>query len=214
MMRKFPRIAHLPFSPEIHSDDKTHSSPEVFLNTEIVITEKMDGGCTGLHDGIAYARSTGQPARHESFDIIKARYAPSTLGHPEWEFYGENMFGIHSIEYERLSEFFYLFAIREDDRWLSWEETCRGASSFNFTTVPVVCIGQFSSLRMLETFLAAEITKPSFFGSTREGFTIRLRRGFRSSEFAESFAKYVRRGHVQTDDKHWTVNWQPAKIGI
>jgi hypothetical protein len=213
MTPKFPRIPHLPFSPEIHTDDKTHALPRLFLNTEVIITEKLDGGNTCLHDGVVYARSTGQPARHGSFDYIKAQHAPRTIGYPEFMFYGENMAGIHSIEYDRLSDFFYLIAIREGDHWLSWDETQEHAAAFSFATVPPVAFTKFATLDKLEAFLADEIAKPSFFGTTREGFTIRLRRGFSSSEFGLSFAKYVRKNHVQTDDEHWSRNWQPATLG-
>ena len=42
----FPSISHLPFSPEMHSDDtmlsSANSSP--FVKAGVIITEKMDGG--------------------------------------------------------------------------------------------------------------------------------------------------------------------------
>ena len=45
MINKYPRTLHLPFSPEIHSDDKVMNLKDVenILNQEYVILEKMDG---------------------------------------------------------------------------------------------------------------------------------------------------------------------------
>lgn len=45
-MKKYPRTFHFSFSPEIHSDDKVINEKHLqnFLNNEIIITEKIDGG--------------------------------------------------------------------------------------------------------------------------------------------------------------------------
>jgi len=39
-------------------------------------------------------------------------------------------------------------------------------------------------------------------GGDREGYVVRLAGGFHYRAFRRSVAKYVRKGHVQTDD-HW-----------
>ena len=51
MSEKYPKTPHLPFSPGINSDDITLDSKHCnqFLNKEIVITEKLDGGNCQLY---------------------------------------------------------------------------------------------------------------------------------------------------------------------
>jgi len=42
---------------------------------------------------------------------------------PDLMLFGENMVGIHSIEYDNLQSYFYLFSIyRIGVGWLSWDE--------------------------------------------------------------------------------------------
>jgi len=40
------------------------------------------------------------------------------------------------------------------------------------------------------------------YATKSEGYVVRWARGFHASEFPRAVAKYVRAGHVQTDD-HW-----------
>lgn len=241
---KYPRTYHLPFSPEIHSDDKTHRCPWVFEGAEVVIMEKLDGGNCCLHNGRVYARSTGQEADHGSFDPVKTIHKMKTLGDWKRYFYGENLYGIHSIEYDVLPDIFFLFGIkssfpilsdpdlaamwREDprtfkelmgdeplieNRWYSWDEVKAEAANLGFQTVPEVFRGTFKTLKEIRSFMDAEVRKPSAFGPTREGFVIRLARGFDDDQFSNCVAKYVREGHVQSDE-HWKVNWKPARFKI
>ena len=57
-------------------------------------------------------------------------------------FFGENMYGIHSIAYSQLESYFYLFAVRRGGHWLSWEEVKFYAQLFDFPTVPEIPIIQ------------------------------------------------------------------------
>lgn len=211
---KFPRTFHLPFSPEIHADDKTHAEPHLFVGHEVVITEKVDGGNACLHDGLAYARSTGQPATHPTFDYIKAHIARRTVGYGDLLFYGENLYGIHSIEYTELSDFFFLFAIRHrHGEWVAWDEFIDYCNAFEFSPVPQVYRGVFDSLGQLQRYLDTMMSVPSVLGGPREGFVIRRTHAIGGDEYSRYAAKYVRAGHVQSDE-HWTKNWKPAKLKV
>jgi hypothetical protein len=50
------------------------------------------------------------------------------------------MYAIHSIAYSKLDSYFYVFAIREKEQWLSWEEVKFYADFFEFPTVPEIKI--------------------------------------------------------------------------
>jgi hypothetical protein len=56
-----------------------------------------------------------------------------------------------------------------------------------------------------------EIKKESEQGGDREGFVIRIADSFSADQFQEFTGKYVREGHVQTDE-HWSKNWEQAKL--
>ena len=62
------------------------------------------------------------------------------------EIFGENLYAIHSIEYQRLETHFYIFAVRCMDQWLSWEEVKFYAALFDLPTVPELKIEPVSGL--------------------------------------------------------------------
>ena len=102
-MSKYNRTYHFPFSPGATNDDRIANSMSNLIGQEIVITEKLDGENTGMTRGGVYARShadyTTSPWSREvrqihdriKFDILEDVFI-----------FGENMEGIHSIEYNIL----------------------------------------------------------------------------------------------------------------
>jgi hypothetical protein len=211
---KYNRTLHWPWSQQIHSDDRVHQNPEMFVGVEVVVTEKLDGGNTCLWQGNPYARSTGQVATQGWFAMVKKHHAWKTMGLPENIFtYGEDLYGIHSIEYDPIAEdeTYRVFNVREDDEWLSWDELCAHAASLSFCTVPLRFRGVFDSVKEITQFFEAEIKRASALGPQCEGFVIRWADRFHNDEFSDKVAKYVRKGHVQTDE-HWTRNWKPARL--
>jgi RNA ligase len=204
---KYPRTPHLPFSPGGTSDDRRLTSVASFIGKPIVITEKLDGGCTLLHDGVCYARSVSEPTNHPSFDFIKNVHAPKTLGTPGTFFYGENMYGIHSIEYDWLQDYFYLFAVKDNltHKWVSWDRLEAIEFVYDFKLVPLVFKGVMETPGELEQFIQDSMTP------AKEGFVVRTQEAFFDHTIFSNVAKYVRAGHVQTDE-HWTRNWQKASL--
>ncbi len=218
-MNKYPRTPHLPCSPEIHSDDKVCNLVDlkniIDGQYDVVILEKLDGGCTKLSDRGVFARSHIKPTSCSSFDYIKnVHYYPNQLeiAH-NLKVFGENMFAIHSIEYTGLTDYFYVFNILEKDkeRFMSYDIMKVWAENHGMQTVPLIYMGKIPSIVWLENFLKEELLKPSALGGTREGFVIRLRKSFHQDDFSKNVFKYVRKGHVQTDE-HWSKNWKQALL--
>ena len=55
------------------------------------------------------------------------------------QIFGENMFGIHSIEYDKLESYFYIFGVLEDNKqWLSWDKVKELADLLGIPTVPEI----------------------------------------------------------------------------
>jgi len=209
---RYPRTLHLPFSMEVHKDDKVIRDCSNFINREVVITEKLDGGNCCFHDGKTYARSTTQETKCETFHFVKRAIAWKTKDIKHHFFYGENLYAKHSISYNKLESFFNLFAVRDSELWLSWSEVEHLSEMvFECPTVPVLFRGIFKSIQEIENWMYKEIKKPSAYGEEREGFVIKVTHRYPIEDHSSCVAKFVRKGHVQTDE-HWSKSWQPNKL--
>ena len=174
----------------------TSSIPGIFDGLEVVITEKMDGENTSMYrDGI-HARSI-DGRHHPSRDWVKALHGSICREIPEgWRLCGENVYARHSIAYDTLDSYFYLFSIwDENNESLSWDEVLEWAAMLDLTTVPELYRGEWdeSVVRQLTADLDVD---------TQEGIVVRNAERFHYDDFGTSLAKWVRKGHVQTD-QHW-----------
>ncbi len=229
---KYHSTGHWRWSPKVHRDDSYHPDPEFFLNKEIIITEKIDGGNTCLYHGDAYARSTDSPAHEGWFSMVKNQHAWKTgivlVGgdhgfRQRYAYYGEDMYGVHSIEYDAVypQHTFYLFSVLDLQtmRFVCWDDVDAHGCSLNVLRVPVVHRGTFGSVEGITGLLEAEMKNPSTLGGEREGFVIRLVDSFPYDDIIKvgktlvmrNVCKYVRPNHVQTD-QHWKENWRPCKL--
>ena len=207
---KFPTINHLPWSQEIHREDKKFNAQLLyrFQENKVIITEKLDGGNACLSKDAVFARSHSAPADHPSFDHLKRLHASIRELIPKNTLiFGENMYAVHSIVYEKLSHYFYIFAMYdiEGKHWYNWRAIEGIAKIFGIPTVPVIYKG-LTSLKTLESWMIKNITAPSFLGREMEGFVIRTYDMFYDHEFPQSVAKFVRKGHIQSDE-HWKRNY-------
>lgn len=210
---KYNRIFHLPFSPGTTSDDRIASDISNLLYKPIVIQEKLDGSNSGICRYGVYARSHGDFSKNpwdikmwELYEKIK-----KDIGEDVYLFM-ENMYGIHSITYSNLKSYYYMFGIRDGDTWLSFEGVSEISYLLDIPTVPVLYEGTFETEKELKEKVLELIKEPSRLGSPiMEGCVIRLRDSFTDEEFSNSIFKWVRKGHVKTDE-HWTRNWKKAKL--
>jgi hypothetical protein len=169
-----------------------------FIGKEVVVTEKLDGEGTNLYNDHMHARSLDS-GDHESRHWVKMFHAGFAHLIPEgYRMCGENVFAKHSIYYQELTSYFYLFSVWNDENiCLSWDETVELASRLGIETVPVLYRGIFD-----EELIKKLYTKQSLFGGEQEGYVVRLAGSFHYDDFEFSLAKFVREKHVQTN-KHW-----------
>jgi len=207
---KYPRTFHFPFSEGAVNDDRIQDEWEPLLGKELVITEKLDGENTCIKSNGVYARSHGavnqNPWAKPIWEIWER--VGKSLG--DLHIFGENLYAIHSITYERLDAYFYVFAVRDNGLWLSWDEVEWYAQLLDLLTVPVLERGIFSAPQ-LEAIIAAQQAQGSHFGGESEGIVCRAAEAFSEDDFSMNVLKYVRKNHVQTDE-HWTRNWQRATL--
>ena len=212
-MNKYPRTYHLPFSKGTTNDDRISNSVENLINTPIVITEKLDGENTSMVNEGVYARShatfTTSPWSREVRQIhdLKVRNQLED----DLYLFGENMEGIHSIEYNNLEDYFYLFGVRDNDYWLEWNKVEEYAYLLDLKLVPVLFKGTFNNIDELQTKVLELVSLPSELGGEREGVVIRTQSGFYDNKFSTYLQKWVRKNHIKTDE-HWTRNWKKAKV--
>lgn len=217
--RKYPRTLHFPFSPGTQSDDRIALDVSALTSGgRIVITEKLDGENTCLNARGVFARSHGAPTRNPWASYLAPLHARLQPQLRSLELFGESVYAVHSIRYGNLDAFFYLFAIRDGDRWLGWEEVSEYAELIDVPTVPVLYEGPVSApaLRPLVEGLVSQPSRksplPPLPPSPIEGVVARIASEFDDVDFSHSVFKWVRRGHVQTD-QHWIRNWQRAYLG-
>ena len=194
--RKYPRTPHLPWSPGATSDDVHLSSAQQFEGREVVITEKMDGENTSIYADGTHARSLDSRG-HSSRAYVKQLAASLAGDIPEnFRLNGENIYAVHSIRYLALPDWFLLFGIyRDDGVYIAWDEVVEWTGLLNLKLVPVLYRGIWN-----EEAVKACYTGISQCGGEQEGYVVRLAEAF--TDFSKSVSKFVRRGHVQTDE-HW-----------
>lgn len=193
---KYPRTPHHPTSPGIASDDKVASDLTLLEGAEVVITEKMDGENTTLYRDGFHARSLDS-GFHPSRSWLAAFHAGLCHTIPKgWRVCGENLFARHSIAYTNLPSYFLAYSVWEEDRCHSCADTEAWLAQRGMDMVPVLYRGLFLPTTLSEVVRSLD-------RSRQEGCVIRRATSFAAKDFSRSVVKWVRAGHVQTD-QHWT----------
>lgn len=170
--KKYSRSLHAPPSLGTTSDDRflPPNYLEAFAAMDrLVLTEKLDGqnNCFNKHG--VFARTHAAPSAHPWDKPLWDRWQLIKTELKNLEIFGENMYGIHSIAYADIESYFYVFAVREGERWLSWEVVKFYAALLDFPTVPeyeintplisILDSGKTGN-HALETWLTANIGLP------------------------------------------------------
>lgn len=196
MFTKYPRTPHLPWSPAPTDDDKILQDLSNFTGKRVVITKKMDGENTTMYSNHIHARSIDSRGGIDR-DWCKTFWSGIAHDIPQgWRICGENLWARHSIAYNDLPSYFMGFSIwDETNTCLSWDETLNYFALLGVEPVYVIYDGLWDSCNW-------DYIERSLDPVHDEGFVVRLANSFAYDDFGTSVAKYVRKGHVQTD-KHW-----------
>jgi hypothetical protein len=212
-MSKYNRTYHLFFSPGATSDDRISKDVSSLIGVDIVITEKLDGENCGMTNDGVYARSHAAFTTSAWSREVRQLHELKIKGQLEDNVYifGENMEGIHSIEYKNLKSYFYIFGVRDNNIWIPWESVEEYSYLLDIPTVPVLFKGKVHSEKELKELVEKLVSESSELGGEREGIVIRNAGMFHNDDFKDNVLKWVRYGHVRTDS-HWTKNWKKAKL--
>lgn len=212
-LRKWPRTYHLPFSPGLQNDDRKHPDLSDFENGEILISEKYDGEGATMTRTLCYPRSP-DGRYHPSRDMMKAFHAERAHLIPEgWRISGEYMYARHSVPYTRdngnpLESWFYGFGVWDEyNRLIPWDDTLDVFGMLDITPVRQLYRGIWDEQVIAK--IASEIDT-----ERQEGFVVRdtgmidyPEGSGDAGRFFHQIAKWVRKGHVQTD-QHWAFRWR------
>jgi hypothetical protein len=198
-LKKYPRTFHLKFSPGSTSDDKFAKNYNDLIGRKVVVSLKMDGENTTMYPDAIHARSMDSQ-HHPSRNWVKAFWGSIKHNIPEgWRICGENLYAKHSIHYQNLTTYFLGFSIWDEHNYcLSWDDTLTFFKDIGIIPVQVIHEGIFDEEKLKE-LAETPIVK------SNEGFVVRSADGFYYSDFQKRVFKYVRKGHVQTDE-HWSTS--------
>lgn len=212
-MLKYPKTPYWPQSPARGRGNGDLADPSRFVGAPVVVTEKLDGSNTLLHMGEVYGRSVSAPSIEKWLAMVRKHHAWKVLERNIF-LYGEDIYGVHSIEYDPVpeSETFYAFALRfADGRFSSFQALIDYAREQAIPVVPVLHEGVFRSVDEIQDFVMQAHMEPSVLGGEREGVVIRLAREFPSDDFHLNVCKSVREGHVQSSE-HWSKRWRACRL--
>lgn len=200
---KYPKTPHLPWSNSISNDDISTNIYNLSLLNDVIVTEKLDGENCNMYNNHIHARSLDSKS-HKSRDWVFSFHKTFSYKIPDtFRICGENIYAKHSIYYDKLSTYFYVFAIfnTATNECLSWDDTERLSKFLELETVPVLYRGPYNEDKIKSCF-----TGISKFGDTQEGYVIRNSNKFLLDNFQKNVAKFVRKNHVTTD-QFWLSNW-------
>jgi hypothetical protein len=212
MELKFPHTPHLawlgPGSPRV---DKVLSGAEArkFLDTPIVVEEKMDGANIGIYfdaTNTMRVKNRGtilEPGGHPQFQALWPWLAQRhgilhEALNGRLALFGEWLFAVHSVRYRKLPDYFMAFDVydRESKRFWSADRRDQWARELGLFTAPVVATGTFK-LNELEDLLSSLSSR--YGDESAEG--LYLRKDLEG--WLASRAKLVRPEFIQAIGEHW-----------
>ncbi len=191
---KYPSTPFLPWArPDI--DGRNIKDLSSFEGHRVIVTEKMDGENTSMYLDHIHARSLDS-ANHPSRNYVKGMWGELHWKIPPgWRVCGENMYAKHSIYYDDLESYFLGFSVWNHEMCLTWDATLEWFEELGIPSVPVLYDGVYDP-ELIQTLWTEDMRDKS------EGYVVRVADQFFLKEFGRSIAKFVRKGHVQTD-QHW-----------
>lgn len=202
---KYHRTYHVPWSEGMNDDDRQHPDMGFFKDKRIVVSVKMDGSNCSLYKDYIHGRSIEPLDNHPCNNWVKNFWSTIRFDIPDgWRICGENMFAVHSIKYDNLESYFLGFSIwNEKNECLSWDETKFWFEMLGVKHVPILYDGVYDEEKIKSLWDDKK-------WQTMEGYVVRNHDSFIYQKFRHNVAKFVRKGHVQTN-KHWKTGQAMTK---
>jgi hypothetical protein len=188
-MPTYPRIGHLPDSPGATARDRVQTDLS-WLDGELVVTEKLDGGPLTFTRDKVYGRTPRSPARPWDRPAT-ALWAMISYRIPDhWRVCGESMYARRRLAYTDLPGVFIVFGLwDETDTLLGWDDTVDWAERLELPVVPVLYRG--GSLSEARAAWSRRRT-----AETSEGFVVRAAGRIAADDLPLRMVQWVRPGHT------------------
>lgn len=203
---KYPKTFHFDFSDSLQNDDRKLESLDGFENRRVIVMIKFDGENSTIYKNYYHPRSVIDDG-HKSRNWLKGYISNFQWKmNDKYRICGENMYATHSIQYNNLETFFYVFNIwnNESNICLDWDTTKKIVNEYGLKHVPVLYDGIFDYELIKNIYLNLNFEK-------QEGIVVRISDMFHYDDFQKYYAKAVRPKHVSTDN-HWKKTWKPNKL--
>lgn len=193
---KYPRSYHLPWS-HLGKDDRKMSGGELD-GKNVIGTLKLDGENTTMYNDFMHARSLNSDS-HPTRNWVKGLWGRiNYLIDDSMRVCGENLYTVHTVRYEDLESYFYVFSIWDDLTCLSWKDTKDFATIMGLQMVPVFYEGPYDEEGIKKAF------EPH--SKFHEGYVVRNADEYKYGEFRRNLGKYVRPEFKQALNQshgHW-----------
>lgn len=175
---------------------------------EVVVEEKMDGSNVGIirhKKGFALQKrgSLVGTSEHEQFSFFhnwanQQRYEQIMSLPVGTLLYGELLYAVHTIYYDKLPDFFLVFDVKRDGDWLDYDERKQLCDDHGFHMVPFVNRGTFSKMDV-----QGMVPKESAYGPEAEGIVIK-----RYAKHGYFRGKIVKPGFMKQleESDHWMTH--------
>jgi hypothetical protein len=186
---QYPPTYHLPDSPGAGDRPLLDLS---WLDGELVVTEKLDGGTLTFTRDDVYPRTPGTgPAGWDR--PARALWAMTAHRIPDdWRVCGESMWARRSIAYRDLPGVFVVFGIwDETGTLLGWDDTVDWAQRLELPVVPVLYRG--GDLAAARTAWSRHRDR-----ATSEGYVLRAAGRIPAAEFAHRVRQWTHAGTDRT----------------
>ncbi len=211
---KFPRTPHLlwpldrpPKDDRVLDPESTHD----FLSGVVTVEEKVDGANLGLSlgdDGEIRAQNRGswlERGVHPQFQpmwswIAQRKSVLQDVLQDQRILFGEWCYAVHSVEYNKLPDWFLAFDVFDVDAAKFWSSRRRDAllESTGICRVPHIYTGRIT-LKDLQKMMAEEQSR--YTDGPLEGLYVRRE----SADWLEQRAKLVRPEFLMMIEGHWSA---------
>lgn len=175
------------------------------LSGEMIVEEKMDGSNTGIirHNKgfhLQKRNSLVGQSEHEQFSFFhnwaNLQNYEKIMNLPVGTLlYGELLYAVHTIFYDRLPDYFLVFDVKRNGEWLDYDERKAFCEQYQFRMVPLIARGNFTKDELQKL-----VPVKSAYGDEAEGIVIK-----RYAKHGYFRGKIVKPGFMKQleESDHW-----------
>ena len=200
---KFPRTHWLPIGKKPYKTERYLTKKEAgeLFSSEVDVSEKLDGANVGLsfrQNKLILQKRGGfiGAGEHPQYGAFKewayGRYSEFCHLPPDTVLFGEWLYARHSIHYTRLPDYFIVFDVWQDGKFLPVEKRDFIAKKFGLCVVPTVYRGI-----LFPGDIPSLIRESHYSDEVMEGVVVR------SIKDPDLRGKYVRPDFI-TGQEHWS----------